>query len=86
MGTERHNSNMSGTRESLDNSIGPGVGRFLWKALSSRSNPLLAQMVVTRRCNLSCGYCNEYDDFSPPVAAGRTQCSTKAEIRSSGAL
>lgn len=24
-------------------------------------------MVVTRRCNLSCGYCNEYDDFSPPV-------------------
>lgn len=24
-------------------------------------------MVVTRRCNLSCGYCNEYDDHSPPV-------------------
>jgi len=23
--------------------------------------------VVTRRCNLACGYCNEYDDFSPPV-------------------
>jgi MoaA/NifB/PqqE/SkfB family radical SAM enzyme len=23
--------------------------------------------VVTRRCNLSCGYCNEYDSFSPPV-------------------
>lgn len=43
------------------------VSRFLWKALSSRYNPLLAQMVVTRRCNLSCGYCNEYDDFSPPV-------------------
>jgi MoaA/NifB/PqqE/SkfB family radical SAM enzyme len=29
--------------------------------------PLLVQMVVTRRCNLSCGYCNEYDDRSPPV-------------------
>ena len=43
------------------------VSRFLWKVLSSRYNPLLAQMVVTRRCNLSCGYCNEYDDFSPPV-------------------
>lgn len=43
------------------------VGHFIWKALSSRYNPLLAQMVVTRRCNLSCGYCNEYDDFSPPV-------------------
>ncbi len=49
--------------------MGPGIGRFLWKALSSRYNPLLAQMVVTRRCNLSCGYCNEYDDFSPPVPA-----------------
>jgi MoaA/NifB/PqqE/SkfB family radical SAM enzyme len=24
-------------------------------------------MVITRRCNLSCGYCNEYDEVSPPV-------------------
>src|SRR5262245_48990775 len=30
--------------------------------------PFLAQLVVTRRCNLTCGYCNEYDDFSAPVA------------------
>ncbi len=29
--------------------------------------PLLAQIVVIRRCNLACGYCNEYDAFSPPV-------------------
>jgi MoaA/NifB/PqqE/SkfB family radical SAM enzyme len=42
--------------------------RFLWRVLGSRYNPLLAQVVVTRRCNLSCGYCNEYDDFSPPVS------------------
>ncbi len=41
--------------------------RFLGRALGSRYNPLLAQIVVTRRCNLACGYCNEYDDFSPPV-------------------
>jgi MoaA/NifB/PqqE/SkfB family radical SAM enzyme len=27
----------------------------------------MAHMVVTRRCNLSCGYCHEYDDVSPPV-------------------
>ncbi|MBU6443397.1 MAG: radical SAM protein [Alphaproteobacteria bacterium] len=46
--------------------LGSGL-RFLGKALGSRYNPLLAQMVVTRRCNLACGYCNEYDDFSPPV-------------------
>jgi MoaA/NifB/PqqE/SkfB family radical SAM enzyme len=30
-------------------------------------SPLLAQLVVIRRCNLSCGYCNEYDDYSPPI-------------------
>ncbi len=29
--------------------------------------PVLVQMVVTRRCNLSCGYCNEYDDVSDPL-------------------
>jgi Predicted Fe-S oxidoreductases len=46
--------------------LGAGV-RFLGRALGSRYNPLLAQVVVTRRCNLACGYCNEYDDFSPPV-------------------
>jgi MoaA/NifB/PqqE/SkfB family radical SAM enzyme len=32
-----------------------------------RFGPFLAHLVVTRRCNLSCGYCNEYDDHSPPV-------------------
>ena len=29
----------------------------------------LAQMVVIRRYNLSCGYCSEYDKFSDPVSA-----------------
>lgn len=52
--------------------LGPGV-RFVRRALMSRYSPLLAQMVVTRRCNLSCGYCNEYDDFSPPVPLARLQ-------------
>jgi len=46
--------------------LGSGA-RFLARALGSRYSPLLAQLVVTRRCNLSCGYCNEYDDHSPPV-------------------
>jgi MoaA/NifB/PqqE/SkfB family radical SAM enzyme len=32
-----------------------------------RHGPFLAHLVVTRRCNLSCGYCNEYDHTSPPV-------------------
>lgn len=46
--------------------LGAGLG-FLGRALGSRYTPLLAQVVVTRRCNLACGYCNEYDDFSAPV-------------------
>jgi len=29
--------------------------------------PFLAQLVVTRRCNLTCGYCNEFDEVSEPV-------------------
>ncbi len=41
--------------------------RFLGRVVGSRYTPLLAQVVVTRRCNLACGYCNEYDSFSPPV-------------------
>jgi MoaA/NifB/PqqE/SkfB family radical SAM enzyme len=32
-----------------------------------RYAPLLVQLVVTRRCNLTCGYCNEYDGHSAPV-------------------
>lgn len=40
------------------------------RGLCSTSTPLLAHMVVTRRCNLACAYCNEYDHFSPPVPAG----------------
>jgi MoaA/NifB/PqqE/SkfB family radical SAM enzyme len=36
-------------------------------ALKSSRHPVLAHMVVTRRCNLACTYCNEFDDFSKPV-------------------
>ncbi|GAJ30765.1 radical SAM protein [Acidomonas methanolica] len=46
--------------------MGAGL-RFAAKAVGTRYTPLLAQLVVTRRCNLACGYCNEYDDFSSPV-------------------
>jgi MoaA/NifB/PqqE/SkfB family radical SAM enzyme len=58
---------MNGTRFSrrLDH-LYSGL-RFLHQVVASRYNPLLAQVVVTRRCNLSCGYCNEYDDHSAPV-------------------
>ncbi len=32
-----------------------------------RFAPFFTQLVVTRRCNLHCGYCNEYDANSQPV-------------------
>ena len=37
------------------------------KAMKSRRHPIVAHIVPIRRCNLSCSYCNEYDDFSKPV-------------------
>lgn len=37
------------------------------KALLSTKHPLLAHIIPMRRCNLSCTYCNEFDDFSKPV-------------------
>jgi MoaA/NifB/PqqE/SkfB family radical SAM enzyme len=41
--------------------------RMVALALRSQRHPVLAHMVVTRRCNLACTYCNEFDDFSKPV-------------------
>jgi MoaA/NifB/PqqE/SkfB family radical SAM enzyme len=36
-------------------------------ALASTHHPVMAQIVPMRRCNLSCAYCNEYDEVSQPV-------------------
>jgi MoaA/NifB/PqqE/SkfB family radical SAM enzyme len=40
------------------------------KGLLNTRHPLLVHIIPTRRCNLSCAYCNEYDDFSAPVSEG----------------
>ena len=37
------------------------------KALADTDHPVLAHMIPTRRCNIACAYCNEFDDFSRPV-------------------
>jgi len=43
--------------------------RMFAKALQSSRHPILAHIVPTRRCNLSCTYCSEYDSHSEPVPA-----------------
>jgi MoaA/NifB/PqqE/SkfB family radical SAM enzyme len=37
------------------------------RALVHTGHPVLVQIVPARFCNLSCGYCNEYDKVSEPV-------------------
>jgi MoaA/NifB/PqqE/SkfB family radical SAM enzyme len=37
------------------------------RGLVSTKHVILAHIIPTRRCNLTCGYCNEYDDFSLPI-------------------
>jgi MoaA/NifB/PqqE/SkfB family radical SAM enzyme len=37
------------------------------KGLWSTDHPVMAHIIPMRRCNLSCTYCNEYDNVSKPV-------------------
>ena len=41
--------------------------RFVTRAIVSTRHPILAHVIPMRRCNLACGYCNEYDKVSEPV-------------------
>jgi len=40
---------------------------FISRALLSSRHPVLAHLIPMRRCNLACGYCNEYDRTSKPI-------------------
>jgi MoaA/NifB/PqqE/SkfB family radical SAM enzyme len=37
-----------------------------WGA-AHKHHPIMAHLIPIRRCNLTCTYCNEYDDYSKPV-------------------
>ena len=41
--------------------------RMVAYGLAHRDHPILVHLIPIRRCNLSCTYCNEFDDHSPPV-------------------
>jgi MoaA/NifB/PqqE/SkfB family radical SAM enzyme len=41
--------------------------RMIAWGLLHTEHPVLAHVIPIRRCNLSCTYCNEFDDFSKPV-------------------
>src|SRR3954453_7003509 len=42
-------------------------GKLLVRGVLDTDHPIMAHIIPIRRCNLSCAYCNEYDNFSPPV-------------------
>ncbi len=44
--------------------------RMVAKALAHKDHPVLAHVIPTRRCNIACSYCNEYDHVSSPVPIG----------------
>src|SRR5262245_60042781 len=41
--------------------------RMLARAFTFAYRPVAAHLIPVRRCNLSCTYCNEFDDSSAPV-------------------
>lgn len=41
--------------------------KFITRSLLSTKQAMLAHIIPMRRCNLACGYCNEYDKVSDPV-------------------
>jgi MoaA/NifB/PqqE/SkfB family radical SAM enzyme len=42
------------------------VRKFV-RGLTDTQHPLLVHIIPIRRCNIDCGYCNEYDQTSSPV-------------------
>jgi MoaA/NifB/PqqE/SkfB family radical SAM enzyme len=41
--------------------------KLLMRGAFDTDHPVMAHIIPIRRCNLSCAYCNEYDDYSKPV-------------------
>ena len=63
-------------RQLLSLHRGVREGRMIVKALVDTDHPVLAHLIPTRRCNIACAYCNEYDDHSRPVPIDALQRRT----------
>jgi len=61
------------------------AGRKFVHGLLETEHPLLVHLIPIRRCNIDCGYCNEYDKVSPPVPHDtlRTRIDKLAELGTS---
>jgi MoaA/NifB/PqqE/SkfB family radical SAM enzyme len=59
--------------------------RALARAFQWPQRPIVAQIIPTRRCNLSCTYCNEFDHSSDPVPLAdlRQRIDTLADLGTS---
>jgi MoaA/NifB/PqqE/SkfB family radical SAM enzyme len=44
--------------------------RMIARGVLSTDHPVMAHIIPIRRCNLTCAYCNEYDNYSKPVPTG----------------
>jgi len=42
--------------------------QMILKGAVDTDHPIMVHLIPIRRCNLSCTYCNEYDDYSKPVS------------------
>ena len=58
---------------------------MLLDGIRDTEHPVMAHMIPIRRCNLSCTYCNEYDDFSKPIPIDelRSRIDHLARLRTS---
>lgn len=69
--TEKKDKRLSDGGREVDEEVpsdgmdGRNLSSFQW----IRYGPFLAQIVVVRRCNLSCAYCSEFDKTSEPIAS-----------------
>jgi MoaA/NifB/PqqE/SkfB family radical SAM enzyme len=61
----KQKTNSERRRHTLDRRV--REAKLLMRGAVSTDHPIMAHIIPIRRCNLSCTYCNEYDNFSKPV-------------------